>query len=390
MDGLTEMRVLHVIPSIAPRYGGPSSAVVRYGRALRDRGVGVTIATTNADGESVLPMPLEVATEYDGVDARFFERRGEGFKYSPSLARWLRRWVTEFDVVHVHAVFSHSSLAAGRACRAARVPYIVRPLGSLDPWSLAQSAWRKRVLLWSAAGSLLRHAAGLHFTTDAEQTLAAPVTGRTPSRVVPLGIDEEYLKSTFVPAVDRDRRIAVLARLDRKKNLIALIRAFHAAAAENDWRLTIAGEGDATYTEELHRAALDGEAQARVQILPWVDGKAKLEFLRRASAFAVPSHQENFGLAALEALGCGVPVIVARSVNLAPAIDEAGAGWLTGTTEGELTQTLSEVMRDEVGRHRKAMKTRSLAARFSWSEAAAQLDAWYAALAPQMAVGGRR
>jgi glycosyltransferase involved in cell wall biosynthesis len=384
------MRVLHVIPSVAPRYGGPSFAVLRYGRALRARGVGVTIATTNADGEGVLPVPLEDPTEYEGVDARFFERRGESFKYSPSMARWLRRWVTEFDVVHVHAVFSHSSLSAGRACRAARVPYIVRPLGSLDPWSLAQSAWRKRVLLWSAAGSLLRYAAGIHFTTEAEQQLAGPVTGRTPSKVVPLGIDDEYLRATFVPAVDRDRRIAVLARLDRKKNLVALIRAFHAAAATNDWRLTIAGDGDLEYTSELHRAAEAGDARARIQVRPWVDGKEKIEFLRRAAAFAVPSHQENFGLAALEALGCGVPVIVARSVNLAPAIDEAGAGWLTGTTEEELEQTLTELMRDELGRHRKAMKARSVAARFTWNHAAAELDAWYAELAPQMAVGERR
>ena len=384
------MRVLHVIPSIAPRYGGPSYAVVRYARALRARGLGVTIATTNADGEGVLPVPIEDATEYEGVDARFFERRGEGFKYSPSLARWLRRWVAEFDVVHVHAVFSHSSLAAGRACRAAHVPDLVRPLGSLDPWSLGQSAWRKRVLLWSAAGSLLRYAAGIHFTTAGEQELAAPVIGRTPSRVVPLGIDEEYLRAVFVPAVDRDRRIAVVARLDRKKNLTALIRAFHTAAAASDWRLTIAGDGESSYTEELRREAVSGAAQARIEILPWMDGKAKVDFLRRASAFAVPSHQENFGLAALEALGCGVPVIVAQSVNLAAAIDEADAGWLTGTTEEELTRTLADVMRDELGRHRKAMKSRTLAARFTWSEAAAQLDAWYSALAPQLAVGERR
>src|SRR5688572_15646735 len=85
--GTGNVRVLHVIPSVAPRYGGPSYAVVRYCRALRLLGVRVTVATTNADGAGVLDVPTDEATEYEGVDARFFERRGEAFKYSPSLGR---------------------------------------------------------------------------------------------------------------------------------------------------------------------------------------------------------------------------------------------------------------------------------------------------------------
>lgn len=384
------MRVLHVIPSVAPRYGGPSYAVLRYCRALRARGVRVTMATTNADGRGVLPVQTEAATEYQGIDARFFERRGEAFKYSPALARWLRRSVVEFDFVHIHAVFSHASLSAGRACRAAGIPYVVRPLGSLDPWSLNHHLWRKRVLLWSAAGALLRGAAGIHFTTESEQTLAAPVAGAVAGRVVPLGVDEQFLSGPIAQPSEREPCLVALARIDRKKNLDTLVRAFHQAASDGPWRLSIAGTGDDSYAEELRRRAADGPASDRIEFRGWLDGEEKLELLLRASAFAIPSHQENFGLSALEAMACGVPVIAAAGVNLAPAIAQAEAGWITGTALEELAASLREVMRDEVGRRRRGANARKLAGNYTWGSAAAQLETWYAELAPRVAAKRRR
>src|SRR5262245_37266867 len=110
------MRVLHVIPSIARRYGGPSQAILGMVRVLRERGIGVLIATTDADGTSRLPVPLELEAEYAAVPTIFFPRQwSEAFKYSRPLAQWLNANIHKFDVVHVHAVFSHACIAAGRA-----------------------------------------------------------------------------------------------------------------------------------------------------------------------------------------------------------------------------------------------------------------------------------
>ena len=108
--------------------------------------------------------------------------------------------------------------------------------------------------------------------------------------------------------------------------------------------------------------------------------------MRSASVFAVPSFQENFGLGALEAMACGVPVMVARGVNLAPAIAQADAGWITGTDDEDIAITLREVMRDEVGRRRRATNARKLAANYTWDSAAAQLEAWYSTLTPRLPV----
>src|SRR5206468_3477699 len=154
-------------PAVAPRYGGPSQAIFEMCRALQKEGVDVLLATTDADGRARLRVALGTELEYHGVRTLFFSGQwGERFNYSPTLARWLDMNVKMFDVVHIHAVFSHPCLAAARACRKHHVPYIVRPLGSLDPWSMQQKPLRKRLMWQMAAGRMLSEAASIHYTTS--------------------------------------------------------------------------------------------------------------------------------------------------------------------------------------------------------------------------------
>src|SRR5689334_14855658 len=99
------MRVLHVIPAVAARYGGPSAAIVPMCRALIEQGVDTTIATTDADGLERLAVTVGSMTSWQGVPAIFFHRTiSESFKYSIGLSAWLRQHVADFDVVHIHAV----------------------------------------------------------------------------------------------------------------------------------------------------------------------------------------------------------------------------------------------------------------------------------------------
>ena len=377
------MRILHVIPSVAPRYGGPSYAVLGFCRALRARGVETLIATTNADGHGELPVRIGVPTTYEGVDAVFFSRRGEAFKYSGALARWLGQNVAGFDVVHIHAVFSHPSLAAGRACRARGVPYVVRPLGTLDPWSLTQRAWKKRVLLATSVRTLVARASAMHFTAADEHRLAAPVAGSVPGVVIPPGVDDRYLAARPLPMAERDRRIVALARLDPKKRLDALIRAFHVVASMpglTDWRLTIAGDGPADHRAALLQLARSGPASERIEFPGWIDGDDKQGLLGRSAIFALPSHQENFGMALVEAMACGVPAVVSASVNLSPDVARVRAGWVADDTDAGLADTLRSAMSDEGERGRRALAARDLAAQFTWAAAAEQLEALYASV----------
>jgi glycosyltransferase involved in cell wall biosynthesis len=262
-------------------------------------------------------------------------------------------------------VFSHSSLAAGRACRHARVPYLVRPLGTLDPWSLEQKRVRKQLLLRWGARQLLDGAAGMHYTTDEEQRLAEAAVGGLPEgSVVPIGIDDAFFAT---PTRERamPRYVLLLARLDAKKGVDLLIRAFHEATADAgyaSWKLIIAGDGDPGFVSGLKSLVAEGAARGRIIFTGWVANDAKLSLIEGASLFALPSHQENFGISVVESMACGVPVLVTPGVNLATAIVGAEAGWAVERSQPELVAALRQAMVDQSERLR--LGTRGILKKF--------------------------
>jgi glycosyltransferase involved in cell wall biosynthesis len=375
-------KVLHVIPALAPRYGGPSAAVVGMCRVLIAGGVPTLIASTDADGRGRLTVSTGQIESYAGVPAIFFPRvASESFKWSAPLEAWLRERVADFDIVHIHAVFSHSSLAAGRACRAAGVPYIVRPLGTLDPWSLNHHRLRKQLLFRFGVRSLLSGAAVVHYTSNEERRLAESVLPwLPPGAVVPLGIEDELFIRGTGPAAARASSVLVLSRIDVKKGIDLLIRAFHEASADDrcrSWTLDIAGNGDSAYVAQLRRLAEAGPARSRIVFHGWVQGEQRTALFRRASVFALPSHQENFGIAIVEAMANGVPVVVSPGVNLAADIHAHGAGWVVTRDLAAWRDALRSAMGDSHELGRRGEQARQLAERFRWSAVGGRLAALY-------------
>jgi len=372
------VRILHVIPAVAARYGGPSTAVVGMCRALSALGHEVLLASTDADGRQ---GRIDLATgtpDLSGVQVAFFPRQAsESFKWSAPMARWLHEHVADFDVVHIHAIFSHACLAAGRACRHAGVPYIVRPLGTLDPWSLSRHAWRKQVLLTVGGRGVLEHASLIHYTTAEEGRLAQQTLPWLPEGVVvPLGVDEQIWRAGAAASPQRGGYVLALSRLDVKKGVDVLIRAFQRAAADPalaSWKLVIAGDGEAGLVASLRALAADGPAANRIEFSGWVAGEARARLLAGAEVFALASHQENFGIAVAEALACGTPAVVSRAVNLAADIEQEHAGWVCERDETAFAQALVNAARDTGGRRQRGENARALAQRFRWPAVASQL-----------------
>ncbi len=379
------MRLLHVIPAVAARYGGPSTVALDACEGLAARGHDVLLATTDADGPGRLDVPTGQVTTYRGVRAIFFARTSsEAFKWSSGLASWLDRAVPQFDVVDVHAIFSHSSLVAGRACRQMDVPYVVRPHGSLDPWSLTRKATQKRILFWLGARRLLTGAARIQYTTAEEQRLAEqrlPWLAR--GVVVPLGVDAEETETPASSTNARAPYVLTLSRLERKKGLELLITAFHQVAiagALADWRLLIAGDGDVAYVRDLKRLAASGPAAARIDFPGWVSGAEKTALLRHASLFASPSEQENFGVAVVEAMAEGVPVLVSPGVNLASDIAAAGAGWIAERNPSSFPRVLEAILNDRPARAARGRAASALGHRFTRERSLDALVALYEAV----------
>jgi len=377
------VRVLHVIPSLSPSQGGPSFALPAMARALRAEGVDVDVATTDDDGPGRRLPRGSGPVECEGFRAWFFPKQTEFYKVSLPLARWLNRHVRDYDLVHIHAVFSFAAIAAARAARRAGVPYLVRPLGVLNRWGMEQRRpWLKALSFRLLDKPLLDRAAGLHFTSVQEREEAAGLGLRSPARVLPLGFDlNEFVTlpptSVFHAAYANTAGrplVLYLSRLDPKKNLEGLLEAW--AQVSGPARLVIAGEGDAVYTAALRERAAQLGLGERVLWTGRLQGELKRAALAAATLYVLPSRSENFGIALLEAMAAGLPCVSTPGVALASEAE--GSVRVVAPEPAALATALRELLADPAERTRLGAAARELARRkFTLLAMGRELKAWY-------------
>lgn len=353
------MNVLHVIPSLSLTHGGPSVALPAIARALLAQGVEVTISTTDDDGAGrrLAVQTGKLARDTDGAWRIYFRKNLEFYKVSVGLRSWLRQHVADYDVVHVHALFSFSSVVAARAAAAKNVPYIVRPLGVLNRWGMQNR--RRMVKSWSfrmLEMPIIRRAAAIHFTAAAEREEAISANreiATVPSVVIPLPLEAGPQRTVK----DENGRgvILFLSRIDPKKGLELLLDAFGEIAAEFPTTdLVIAGDGEADYVGSLKRRSAASGVADRVQWPGFVAGEQKAAALAAATIFVLPSHSENFGIAAAEALGAAVPCVLSENVALARTARAADAALVIPCKTDQLAQAMRQLLGDAELRQRLA------------------------------------
>ena len=136
------MRILHVIPTLAPSSGGPTNVLRDLAAAQISRGHRVTVCTTDR-GNPVherLPETYFRSMAPSGVQIEAFPVIFAPLLLSTAAARWLTGSIEQFDVIHIHGLYRFPPTYAAYQARRQGVPYIIRPHGSLDPYLYDKSS----------------------------------------------------------------------------------------------------------------------------------------------------------------------------------------------------------------------------------------------------------
>ena len=233
------------------------------------------------------------------------------------------------DVVHFHGLWMPSHYRAYRQCRQRGVPYVMSPHGMLEPWALRSKQWKKIPFLKLIDAPNLRSSKAIFVTSEIERRNVLSATRCEHLEVLPLGlsedvpIDREAARAQFDLA-PQDRVLLYLSRIDIKKGLDRLLDALD-GLPNPMWQVWIVGDGDPKWIE-----ALQAKADCRRRHLPrihWLGahwGVAKWPYLLAADLFCLPTHSENFGLAVLEALWVGTPVLTTPNTPWASHADTDG------------------------------------------------------------------
>ena len=388
------MKVLHVIPSVAAVRGGPSKAVIEMVKSLREANCEVEIATTDDNGEILLDVSLNRLHEYQGVPVRFFARFSPNvhvvreFAFSSDLTRWLWQHLQEYDLVHVHAIFSYPSTIAMAIARLRNIPYIVRPLGQLCQWSLQQSATKKAIYLNIIERKNINQSASLHLTSESEKQEIKQLNLECKNFVIPHGlavpetIPDAYwrLRNHFQLPLE-EPIILFLSRIHPKKGLEYLIQAL-AQIKDKKFTLIIAGNGDSDYEAQIKSCLHDYGLQDCSLMTGFVEGELKQLLLQGANLFVLTSYSENFGVAVLEALSAGTPALVTPGVALAQEIEQNDLGYVVPQEPTAIAKAIEKHLElSESEEDKLSQRTRQFVLdNYSWEQIAQQLLTVYSVL----------
>ena len=386
------LRVLHVVPSVSPRRGGPSKAACEMVAAQNAIGLSAEIATTNDDLESLLDVELNQQLEFNGAPVRFFQRWSPAvaglreFQVSRSFSRWLADNIDAYDVLHVHAIFSYCSSYAMWLARKTGKPYVVRPIGQLESWALNQAKLKKQIYLALLERANLSAASRVQFTAESERRQALLRFPELNSVVVPLGIDDpahmqgasSRLRQQYHIAADQ-RVLCYLGRLHQKKGIDLLLKAI--AKLETPCHLLIAGSGSESVQQSLHALITSLDISDRVQFVGFVSGEQKQLLLQGSDLFALTSWSENFGISVLEALAAGTPALVTEGVALSSTIKEHSLGFVAEPSVESICSTLESGLRAVEAGNIDCERIREfIRQHYQWPEIARQLQQMYASL----------
>jgi glycosyltransferase involved in cell wall biosynthesis len=342
------MRILEIISSIDPAGGGPIEGVKQLAAVNTANGHRIEVASLDAPGSPYIrsfPLPVHAL--------------GPGFlrySYSSRLVPWLRRNAPQFDAVVINGVWQYSSFGAWRALHGGPVPYVIFTHGQLDPWFKSEYPVKhlKKRLYWPWAGyCVLRDARAVLFTCIEEKELVRQSFSPFPDNGVVVGYgtaaprgDPQAEKEAFFAQYPelRGKRLAVfLGRLHPKKGCDLLIQAFSTVLAKDPcWRLVMAGPDETGWQSQLSAMAQQLGISDRITWTGMIGGPIKWGVLRAAEIFVLPSHSENFGISVVEALACGVPVLISARVNIWREIVEDGAGMVAPDTLAGTAQVLND------------------------------------------------
>ena len=332
------MKILHVVDRMDPKAGGVCQAI----RTIVD-----SLSQLEVISE-VVSIDSEASNFKDSFKIYALGPANNPWQFSKKLLPWLIRNLGNYDSVIIHGMWQYYGFATYKALkeRDGDKPLVyLMPHGMLDPYfqnapDRKLKAIRNKVYWNLIEQHVIKNCTALLFTCRTEMELARlsfkPYKPKH-EKIIGLGIKSppkctESMLNSFYKAsglkID-ENFILFLGRIHNKKGLDILIKAYiELLPVVKLPKLVIAGPGiESDFGKEIKRLIENNpQLQSYFIFTGMLVGDSKWGAFYDCETFILPSHQENFGIATVEALACGKPVLISNQVNIFHEIQDYDAG----------------------------------------------------------------
>ena len=354
----------------------------------------VVVVTIHQDS-----MPLAtVSKDHDkfcaaGVEIKSFKAYWSPVLFSPGLGTWLRQTISSFDIVHIHGLYRFPVTYAAWLARKTGIPYIIRPLGSLDPFLYRQSRFGKMALplkrIYERLFDIpnLNHASAIHYTAKEEMERTAFLKLCAPAVIIPNGIDwQQYAvlpqRGGFRGRIGLEEQtplVLFLGRINFVKGLDLVVPGFaYVIEKFPDARLAIVGPDNEGYGSKVRQWCHDYGVMEKVYFVDHLGPEEVKQAYVDADVFVLSSYTENFGMTVAETMACGCPVVISDQVNIWREVQEEGAGLVVGLDPPKIANTICRVLSDKEAAGEMGKRCRMAAEkRYSWPRIVDQMTQMY-------------
>ena len=385
------MKILHVISSLPKTGGGTSEIIPKICEEQVRSGLGVSIAYRDVGSLSQTAIVARDAGVKLIPFAGWVSPLNK-ISFSWGMFNGLGKLVADADIVHIHGGWLFAVWWAAHCAKRLHKPYVMMPHGSLEPERLKISKWRKRIVGWLFDRRVYKHAAAVWVTAGSEATGVRAYGVNCPVEIVPLGLDvDQYVNSKRDEelvrrlGVDPKKKIVLyFSRITKVKGLDMLADAWaNLSERFGDWQLVVAGPDDFHgYRETVEKKFSEICKPGGFKFTGPVYGEDKYKLLKSASAFVLPTRNENFSIVVAEALASAVPVVCTKGApwSFIEGCDEIGRSgyWVDISVEGiegGLVKVLTASDAERAGWGRNGLKL--IERKFSWSVIAQKMRSAY-------------
>ena len=230
----------------------------------------------------------------------------------------------EFDIIHLNGAWNLTTFFGSLIATLRGTPYVISCRSHYGDYHFSRLAPLKKLLFATLERFNIRHAYALHVTSDWEKKTshrAVSLARRIIKIPNPVNLDDFHNPPDRVTARERlglDTNAFILIHLGRlgaQKNLSLLLHAFKMAELPETTQLILLGPPETAEKQKLVRLAHELGIDSQIHFIDFAKGRERCDWLAAADLFTLPSNDENFCIATIEAAASGTYSLLSPQVG---------------------------------------------------------------------------